>query len=72
MVASHLSKEVGMKRLLEAIGLEAHFDLDMRLGEGSGCPILFNLIEMAKYTLLGMGTFEEAGVDKSKYMNIWK
>lgn len=72
MVASHLSKEVGMSRLLEAIGLEAHLNLEMRLGEGSGCPILFNLIDMAKYTLLGMGTFEEAGVDKSNYMHIWK
>lgn len=72
MVASHLSKEVGMQKLLMEIGLEPHLNLEMRLGEGSGCPILFNLIEMAKYTLLGMGTFEDAGVDKSNYMHIWK
>lgn len=72
MVASHLSKEVGMQRLLKEIGLEAHFNLEMRLGEGSGCPILYNLMDMATHTLLGMGTFEEAGVDKSNYMHIWK
>ena len=72
MIASHLSKEAGMQLILESIGLEAHFNLEMRLGEGSGCPILFNLIDMAKHTLLGMGTFEDAGVDKSNYMHIWK
>lgn len=72
MIASHLSKEAGMQLILETIGLEAHFNLEMRLGEGSGCPVLFNLIDLAKHTLLGMGTFEDAGVDKSNYMHIWK
>ena len=72
MIASHLSKEAGMALILQHIGLEPHFNLDMRLGEGSGCPILFNLLDMAQYTLLGMGTFEDAGVDKSNYMHIWK
>lgn len=72
MIASHLSQEIAMQSALKNIGLKAHFDLEMRLGEGSGCPIMFNLIEMAKYTLLNMGTFEDAGVDKEAYMNIWK
>ncbi len=72
MVASHLSKEGGMQYVLEAIGLRAHLDLDMRLGEGSGCPVMFQLIDMACYTLLGMGTFEDAGVDKQHYEHIWK
>lgn len=72
MLASHLSQEAAMQEALKEMGLKAHFDLEMRLGEGSGCPIMFNLMEMAKYTLLGMGTFEDAGVDKEAYMNIWK
>lgn len=72
MVASHLSKESGMALILQHMGLVPHLNLEMRLGEGSGCPILFNLLEMAHYTLLGMGTFEDAGVDKSHYMHIWK
>lgn len=72
MLASHLSQEVAMEAALKEMKLKAHFDLEMRLGEGSGCPIMFNLMEMAKYTLLGMGTFEDAGVDKEAYMNIWK
>ncbi|MEG0707631.1 MAG: nicotinate-nucleotide--dimethylbenzimidazole phosphoribosyltransferase [Cellulosilyticaceae bacterium] len=72
MLASHLSQEIAMQEALKEMGIKAHFDLEMRLGEGSGCPIMFNLMEMAKYTLLGMGTFEDAGVDKEAYMNIWK
>jgi nicotinate-nucleotide--dimethylbenzimidazole phosphoribosyltransferase len=72
LFASHLSKEVGMTRILEHMKLEAPFNLEMRLGEGSGCPILFQLMDMAKHVLLGMGTFEEANIDKGKYMNIWK
>lgn len=72
MVASHLSKEEGVNGILEAIGVTPHVDLHMRLGEGSGCPILFQIIEMARYTLLGMGTFEDAGVDKKNYEHIWK
>lgn len=72
MVASHLSQEAGMQKVLEVLGLQAHLNLDMRLGEGSGCPILFNIIDMARHTLLGMGTFEDAGVDEADYMNIWK
>lgn len=72
MFASHLSQEIGMRHALTEMGLEAHFSLDMRLGEGSGCPLMFQLMDMAYFTLSTMGTFEEAGVDKSKYMNIWK
>ncbi|MGL4736507.1 MAG: nicotinate-nucleotide--dimethylbenzimidazole phosphoribosyltransferase [Cellulosilyticaceae bacterium] len=72
MFASHLSYEVGMQHALLEMGLEAHFALDMRLGEGSGCPLMFQLMDMAYFTLSTMGTFEEAGVDKSKYMDIWK
>lgn len=72
MFASHLSQEVGMRHALEEMGLEAHFGLDMRLGEGSGCPLMFQLMDMSYFTLSTMGTFEEAGVDKTKYMDIWK
>ncbi|MGL4345941.1 MAG: nicotinate-nucleotide--dimethylbenzimidazole phosphoribosyltransferase [Cellulosilyticaceae bacterium] len=72
MFASHLSQEVGMACALEMMHLPPHFCLDMRLGEGSGCPIMFQLMDMAWFTLSTMGTFEDAGVDKSAYMNVWK
>lgn len=72
MFASHLSKEAGMQTILDYIGLEAPFNLEMRLGEGSGCPLFFQLMDMANYVLMHMGTFEEAAINKDKYMDIWK
>ena len=72
MIASHLSEEAGMTYALEALEKEAYLNLKMRLGEGSGCPILFHLLQLAQYTLEGMGTFEEAHIDAADYQNIWK
>lgn len=63
MFGSHLSKEQGYKIAAEAIGLTPYFDLGMRLGEGSGCPISFNIIETACATMNGMATFEEGAID---------
>ena len=37
-------------------------DLNMRLGEGSGCPLAFNLIEAAEVIISDMATFEEATI----------
>ena len=37
--------------------------LDMRLGEGSGCPISFKIIETACATMNGMATFAECAID---------
>ena len=36
MLASHLSQEQGHTKLLEAVGLAAMLQMDMRLGEGHG------------------------------------
>ena len=63
MFGSHLSKEQGYKIAAEAIGLDPYFDLGMRLGEGSGCPISFNIIETACAAMSGMATFEEGSID---------
>ena len=34
----------------------------MRLGEGSGCPILFRILEAACAVMCHMATFEEAAI----------
>ncbi len=69
---SHLSEEKGMQLALEDLKLKAYFDLGMRLGEGTGCPITFELMDMANAVLTTMGTFEDAHVEKENYMNVWK
>ncbi len=62
MIASHLSQEPGHKILLEEIGLKPTLQLDLRLGEGTGAVLAFNLIEAAVKIISEMATFEEAGV----------
>jgi nicotinate-nucleotide--dimethylbenzimidazole phosphoribosyltransferase len=62
LFASHQSVEVGHRAILEKLGLRPLFDLDMRLGEGSGAVLAFHILEAACRTLNEMSTFGEAGV----------
>ncbi|MBU3143503.1 nicotinate-nucleotide--dimethylbenzimidazole phosphoribosyltransferase [Clostridium sp. CF012] len=68
--ASHLSAEPGAAFIMKEIGLAPMLNLNMRLGEGSGCPLAFNIIEAALFTMDNMGTFEEATLDSKKYIDI--
>lgn len=62
LFASHLSQEKGHWVQLEALELTPLFDLDLRLGEGSGAVLAFGLLEGAAAVLSEMATFEEAGL----------
>ncbi|MDR1703684.1 MAG: nicotinate-nucleotide--dimethylbenzimidazole phosphoribosyltransferase [Clostridiales bacterium] len=62
MIPSHASFEQGFSRAAEALGVEPYLNLNMRLGEGSGCPIMFGVIDAACAVLRDMGTFEEASI----------
>ncbi len=59
---SHESVEIGHRVILERLGLRALFDLEMRLGEGTGAVLAFHVLEAAVRTLNEMATFDEAGV----------
>lgn len=63
MFGSHISKEPGYLIAMEALGIEPFFNLKMRLGEGSGCPISFKIIETACATMNGMATYDEGAID---------
>ena len=63
MFASHKSFEVGYVIAMDRLGLAPMFDLGMRLGEGSGCPIAFKIIEAAVASMNLMKTLEEASID---------
>jgi len=63
MFASHKSYEVGYQIAIDRLGLAPMFDLGMRLGEGSGCPIAFKIIEAAVASMNLMKTLEEASID---------
>lgn len=63
MFASHKSYEIGYRIAIERLGLFPMFDLGMRLGEGSGCPIAFKIMEAAAASMNLMKTLEEASID---------
>jgi nicotinate-nucleotide--dimethylbenzimidazole phosphoribosyltransferase len=66
MLGSHLSHEQGHQKMLEAAGLTALLQMDMRLGEGTGAVLSFSLIDAAGHIMKEMATFESAGIsDKS-------
>lgn len=63
MFGSHQSKEKGCLIAMDALGVKPYFNLGMRLGEGSGCPISFKIIETACAAMNGMATFAEGAID---------
>lgn len=62
-VPSHASYEIGYKLAMDAMGLQPLFLLGMRLGEGSGCPLAFEVLSAACAVLNDMATFDQAGID---------
>jgi nicotinate-nucleotide--dimethylbenzimidazole phosphoribosyltransferase len=66
LIAGHRSAEPGHDILLAELGLEPLLDLRLRLGEASGALLALPLIEAAGALHEGMGTFEEAGVARSR------
>ena len=65
MVASHRGSEPGHAAALERLRLDPLFDLDLRLGEGTGAALGISLCVAACRLLDEMATFDEAGVDGS-------
>ena len=63
LVPSHASFEIGYKLAMEEMGLQPILLLGMRLGEGSGCPLAFQVLRAACAILNDMATFEQAGID---------
>ena len=62
MFPSHGSLEPGTAVITEILGLEPMLDMKMRLGEGTGCALAFNLIEAATKMMSEMGTFADIGM----------
>ena len=52
-----------LRHVEEELGLEPFLLLGMRLGEGSGCPLAFQILKGACAAMSGMATFAEAAID---------
>ena len=63
LVPSHASFEIGYKLAMDAMGLQPMLLLGMRLGEGSGCPLAFQVLDAACAIMNEMATFQQAGID---------
>ena len=48
---------------MDAMELQPIFLLGMRLGEGSGCPLAFEIFDAACAIINDMATFDQAGID---------
>ncbi len=64
LIAAHQSVEIGHRAALEYLGLRPVFDLDLRLGEGTGAALAFHVIEASARVLNEMATFADAGVSE--------
>ena len=63
LIPSHASFEIGYKLAMDAMELQPMLLLGMRLGEGSGCPIAFEVLIAACAIINDMATFDQAGIN---------
>ena len=63
LIPSHASYEIGYRLAMKELGLEPVLLLGMRLGEGSGCPLAFQVLEAACAVINDMATFDQAGIN---------
>ena len=66
LISAHRSKEHGHGLMLDWLNLNPLFDLDLKLGEGTGAALGISLAEAACKILAEMATFGEAGVSEKQ------
>ncbi len=62
-IPSHASYEIGYRLAMEQMRLRPFLLLEMRLGEGSGCPLAFQILRAACAIFRNMATFAEADIN---------
>lgn len=65
MIAAHESLEYGHRFMLKELGLKPIFNLNLRLGEGTGAALALHVVEAAAQVIGKMLTFEAAGVSRN-------
>ncbi len=64
LISSHVSAEKGHRIMLDLLGKKPLFNLNMRLGEGTGAALGISMMEAGVKLLTEMATFQEAGVSE--------
>jgi nicotinate-nucleotide--dimethylbenzimidazole phosphoribosyltransferase len=62
LLAAHVGAEPGHRVVLDHLGMSPLFDLDLRLGEGTGAALALPWVASAADLLRDMATFDDAGV----------
>lgn len=57
IVGSHIPCEKACSYVYEEIGIRGYLDLHMRLGEGSGCPLFYKILDSSIYCMNNMSLF---------------
>ena len=70
LIFSHTSTEPGFKIIEEIIGEKAPLDFNMRLGEGTGCPLMFKMIDSSMAIIKNMGKLDNCSIDKNILIDI--
>ncbi len=70
MLLSHKSMEPGFKVVEEVLEMEAPLNMKMRLGEGTGCALMFKIIDSAMAMVNHMGQLGDHNIDQSTLVDI--
>ncbi|MCL2111831.1 MAG: nicotinate-nucleotide--dimethylbenzimidazole phosphoribosyltransferase [Clostridiales bacterium] len=70
MIATHRSTEPSYDAAIAELGLSPFLEMEMRLGEGSGCALAFPIISAACVMINEMGTFADISFDDSVLVDI--
>lgn len=64
MFTSHGSAEPGAEIVMSALNMEPMLNLNMRVGEGTGAALGFQIIDAAMAAYTQMGTFDDAQIEQ--------
>jgi nicotinate-nucleotide--dimethylbenzimidazole phosphoribosyltransferase len=70
ILPSHGSAEPGTEMIMKALGMVPMLNLGMRLGEGTGAALGFQLVDAALAAYTQMGSFDDAKIEQYEHQEL--